>query len=77
MKGEQVRTSGVVVSVGCQCGKIVEEVNGSRLASGKHSYFLSGAKDRIVLHHQTKQKHDRIHSENWVETFKAMQTTVA
>ena len=40
--------------------------------------FLWGqGQNCVVLHHQTKQKHDRIHSGNWVETFKAMQTTVA
>ena len=55
---KQARVSGVVVSVGGQCGKIVEEVNSSRLASGKHFYFLSGAKDRIVLCYTIKQSRD-------------------
>ena len=31
----------------------------------------------VVLHHQTKQKRDRIHSGNWVENVLGMQTTVA
>ena len=40
--------------------------------------FLWGhGQNCVVLHHQTKQKHDRIHSGNWVETSKAMQTAVA
>ena len=45
----------MVVSVGGHCGKVVEKVNGSRLDSGKHFDFLSGAKDRIVLCYTIKQ----------------------
>ena len=45
--GTKARTSGVVVSVWGWCGKVVEQVSGSSLASVRHFYFLSGARTEL------------------------------